>query len=151
MPVIAVIFVPVVAVGFFGAISGFSFVFLIFASFVPGMSHLDSDRNFHLGPAPITATVDNGTITFTNGEYYTGTLKNGVPDGKKGIYIFTNGDAYIGVWKDGKQNGSGSYKYADGSWYMGYWKDGKMHGDGSVTSANGVTVSGEWVDGVQVK
>jgi hypothetical protein len=56
---------------------------------------------------------------------YTGTLKNGVPEGN-GIMKYANGDTYDGEWKDGKKNGYGTKVNAiDGSKYEGEYSNDK--------------------------
>lgn len=93
----------------------------------------------------------------SEGNTYTGTFKDGLPDGKgyfrtadgfqyEGEYhngkregvaegLFPNGDNYQGQWKDGKPDGVGRMTYMIGGAYEGEWKAGKREGRGTVTWA----------------
>ena len=73
----------------------------------------------------------NGNGTATGEDSYTGSFKNGYPDGK-GKYNWKNGDWYNGEWKKGKREGKGTmfYKEKDSkdSLLTGYWKNDKYVG-----------------------
>ena len=56
------------------------------------------------------------TITWANGDTYTGDVKNGLPHGQ-GTLTWTNGARYSGEWKDFKYHGQGTFTYSDGSIY----------------------------------
>ena len=47
-------------------------------------------------------------LTYPNGMFYGGGLKNGKPHGQ-GTMVFKNGDMYEGQWKDGKLDGKVKY------------------------------------------
>ena len=55
-----------------------------------------------------------GTMTFANGDTYTGGWKDGDRHGQ-GTMTYPNGDTHTGEWKDDKENGQGTYTYADGT------------------------------------
>ena len=73
----------------------------------------------------------DGNGTATGEDSYTGSFKNGYPDGR-GKYTWKNGDWYDGQWKKGKREGKGSmfYKEKDtkDSLLTGYWKNDKYVG-----------------------
>jgi hypothetical protein len=65
-----------------------------------------------------------GTSTFSDGEKYVGSMKNGKKNGQ-GTETFPDGRKYIGEYKDGKRNGQGTYTHSDGGKYVGEYLDGK--------------------------
>lgn len=73
----------------------------------------------------------DGNGTATGEDSYTGSFKNGYPDGK-GKYSWKNGDWYDGQWKKGKREGKGTmfYKEKDSkdSLLTGYWKNDRYIG-----------------------
>jgi serine/threonine protein kinase len=72
-----------------------------------------------------TFTVDE--YTYSNGDYYMGSWKDGKKGGS-GTLTFNNGDKYSGEWMDDMMNGEGTYIWKNGEKYVGGWKDGKMNG-----------------------
>jgi hypothetical protein len=110
-----------------------------------------------LGSSSLVLAQDTVTLKMPKGGTYTGTVTNGVPDGKgyfmdadgmqyegevhmgrrEGVAegLFPNGDDYKGQWKDGKPDGVGTMIYMLGGSYEGEWKDGKRHGKGIMTFA----------------
>ena len=58
------------------------------------------------------------------GECIEGDCENG-----PGTYIFTDGSSYSGTWKDGFPEGSGTLKYIDGSKDEGKWSGGLFIGE----------------------
>jgi hypothetical protein len=58
------------------------------------------------------------------GECIEGDCENG-----PGTYIFTDGSFYSGTWKDGFPEGSGTLKYIDGSKDEGKWSGGLFIGE----------------------
>jgi len=72
----------------------------------------------------------NGKGTSKGEDEYSGTFKNGLPDGK-GKYTFKNGDIYDGYWSNGLKNGQGKFSYTLNGQKMtlrGYWKNGDYVG-----------------------
>ena len=87
-----------------------------------------------------------GTITYTNGDIYTGDIGNGVPDGQ-GTYTYPNGNKYVGGFKGGRYHGQGTETFTDGRKYVGYvgeFEDGYRHGQGTLTFADGRVKEGIW-------
>ena len=60
-------------------------------------------------------------IVFEDGSTFTGTLKNGVPDGL-GTCTWKDGNKYDGEWKAGVMHGVGTYIWTSGQRYDGEWK-----------------------------
>lgn len=48
----------------------------------------------------------------------------------KGTDFFANGDKYTGSYRNGKPDGIGTYSWEDGSYYEGSFKNGLKHGKG---------------------
>ena len=65
------------------------------------------------------------TITFDNGDTYTGQMKDGEPNGQ-GVYTFADGAVYVGEMKDGTLSGKGVYTFADGTVLEGTFKDSEL-------------------------
>lgn len=63
--------------------------------------------------------VDN--FKAPDGSRYTGTLKNGLPNGL-GTCVWSNGSQYDGEWRDGLMHGFGTYVWSTGQRYDGEWK-----------------------------
>lgn len=73
----------------------------------------------------------NGRGTYVNkddGSRYTGTFKNGKPDGE-GVLTLANSDKYTGQFANGKFNGKGTLIRLDGAQVTGYWLDGNYLGE----------------------
>ncbi len=87
-----------------------------------------------------------GTLTFPNGEEYSGVWKDNKRNDSAGFYVWPNGDEYQGGWKDGEQDGQGTYFWSNGDEYYGEWKGGKRNGQGTLTYSNGDEYDGEWKD-----
>ena len=65
-----------------------------------------------------------GTLTFKNGDTYTGEFKNNLRDGQA-IFTFANGDMYNGEFKNDKRHGRGITTYANGEVYTFEWENDK--------------------------
>ena len=87
-----------------------------------------------------------GELRYPTGTVYTGTLRNGVPDGH-GYYVYPDGGQYEGELRMGRRNGIGEMIYPSGTDYKGQWKDGKPDGTGTVTYMLGGRYEGGWKDG----
>lgn len=100
----------------------------------------------------------SATITFSNGDVYTGAVKHlhgeeaedahamGHMHGH-GEYDFKNGDHYDGQWAFGKRTGSGFLMLAKGDSYEGEWLLDKFNGRGKYVFDVGGTYEGQFVDG----
>lgn len=110
------------------------------------------------------------TITYPNGDVYTGEFKNGQRHGR-GHMKYANGREYHGewaadqrqgygeqTWKDNPKyisyegywaqnlpNGTGRLDFRSGQVYNGGFKDGRFHGPGWIVYANGDMEHGNYV------
>ena len=115
----------------------------------------------------------NATITYSNGDIYTGDIYQLYRHGKgkmsyystkdaydgdfqydkltgSGTYTFRNGDSYTGALVDSKKQGSGKYTWADGSVYEGGFADGLANGHGVFTlGSSSARYEGEFKNGVK--
>lgn len=64
-----------------------------------------------------------GTYVYRKGDRYTGTFKNGYPEGN-GEVVYLNGERYEGAMARGSFNGFGAFYPTTGVPIRGYWKDG---------------------------
>lgn len=87
-----------------------------------------------------------GTLTFDDGNRYTGDFKAGAMCGV-GEYIFSNGDRYNGDFFNNHRHGFGVFSFANGNTYSGDFLLGKYNGFGTYTFANGDVYCGEWREG----
>lgn len=87
-----------------------------------------------------------GTLRFPDGEVYTGTLKDGVPDGR-GYFREPNGDQYEGDVRMGELTGTAEVLYVNGDDYKGEFRKGKRDGTGTMTFALGGHYEGGWKNG----
>ncbi|MBQ8324453.1 MAG: hypothetical protein IJY89_01375 [Clostridia bacterium] len=110
------------------------------------------------------------TITYDNGDVYTGELVDGVPQGQ-GTYTFADGSVYEGSFEVGYFHGYGKYTDVtygytyeggfqfdlfhgqgvlisdDGTKYTGEFKNDQCHGKGTYTYADGSTYVGDFAEG----
>lgn len=96
-----------------------------------------------------TVGCGQGYVLYSNGSYYHGPLKNGVPHTEgdsEGIYTYVSGAIYQGGWKEDKYHGEGEKAWADGQVYKGSWKGSQSHGYGICTYASGAVYDGYWKD-----
>lgn len=82
--------------------------------------------------------ADDGeaSITFENRDRYTGTVKNGKPNGE-GTYTTAKGEIRKGKFENGTAEGKGVFKYKDGSVFEGEWQNGEKIGKGKLTTLKG--------------
>jgi hypothetical protein len=64
-----------------------------------------------------------GTYLFQDSSRYTGTFRNGVPEGRGSIY-YANGERFEGAVKEGLLNGRGTIFFPDGRRVSGDWEAG---------------------------
>ncbi len=87
-----------------------------------------------------------GTLTFTNGDKYTGFFWCDDFHGE-GQYIMASGGFYVGHFRSGSFEGKGTYHYSDGSKYSGDFVKDKFCGRGEMYDADGnITESGIYKD-----
>lgn len=90
----------------------------------------------------------NGKGKSTGEDTYTGTFKDGLPDGK-GNYLYKNGDLFQGYWKNGKKDGKGKFEYTlngKKQTLTGYWKDDEYAGVTEPDAAYRVTCASGIMD-----
>ena len=87
----------------------------------------------------------NGTITWSDGENYSGGMKESKKNGH-GTYTSVDGEKYVGQWEDNRMHGNGTNTWANGDTYVGQWKDGKQD-NGTYTWADGNKYLGHYIDG----
>jgi hypothetical protein len=82
-------------------------------------------------------------ITHNNNKYFIN------PHGF-GTMTYGDGDTYTGNWVDGKQNGQGEYLYYEtGDTYNGNWLHGERNGQGEyLFYENSVSFQGTWADDI---
>lgn len=87
-----------------------------------------------------------GTYFYAQGDRYSGEFRNGKPNGQ-GIFSYASGDVYTGQFCDDVMDGRGTYVYANGDKYRGEFKNGRPHGNGSYTLPSGKEFTGNWANG----
>jgi hypothetical protein len=85
--------------------------------------------------------LNNGIMTFANGDKYNGEWKNDIIEGK-GVFIWANGDIYEGRWKNCNRYGNGKMIYANGDIYEGEWYDKQKIGRFIITYKYGTIYEG---------
>lgn len=88
-----------------------------------------------------------GDFVWANGNRYTGELANGVPQGR-GRMRYASGDMFEGTFQQGEPSGNGLYRWASGQTYQGPWKAGGPNGQGELKFANGNFYKGALVAGL---
>jgi hypothetical protein len=86
------------------------------------------------------------SVTFQNGDQYTGELKNGIPHGR-GVMIYPPNDPralkkYEGDFNNGMRHGNGSMTFANGSVYTGQFEMDHINGAGKMLYPNGRVYDG---------
>ena len=93
---------------------------------------------------PLQTTGQLSTSNF----HYTGGLKAGVPNGE-GTLTYTNGDRYTGNFSDGKFQGKGNFISKSGKWqFSGNFSDGQADGKGTMTLPDGKSKTVTYRSGV---
>ena len=88
-----------------------------------------------------------GTVTWPNGDGYTGDIVNNSASGK-GRYSYANGGVYNGQFYLGLQDGNGTYTFPNGDIYTGEFKNGTYEGKGTYTSEGNFIYQGSYKNGV---
>lgn len=108
-----------------------------------GMLTLRSTSN--LGTGGSKQTLSNETVTFSNGDKYTGMIVNNAKHGY-GVYEWASGDKYYGQWSNDERTGHGIYYFSNGDIYTGEFRNGDMHGYGVYITSDNNVFKGEWVE-----
>jgi hypothetical protein len=88
-----------------------------------------------------------GTITYNNGNTYTGDWVAGKYNGQ-GTFSRKDGMSYTGAWLNGKYNGQGTYTWPNGNTYTGNFQNNLRNGDGKFYNAETKTTTQQtWKDG----
>lgn len=77
-----------------------------------------------------------GTMTYENGDVYTGNFTEGVHEGQ-GKMTYADGCIYEGNFRRNRPHGQGTMTYKNGDVYEGTWYDGQKKGQVEMTYANG--------------
>lgn len=113
------------------------------ASVIPGQSNA-----VYEGPFNVYGERDGvGTMTWDNGDAYTGDFFNGNRHGH-GTLAFKDGSEYVGEWECNRQHGVGTRRWNNGDCYTGQYQNGKRTGEGRFYFSNGDMYTGQWVSGV---
>src|SRR5438067_769893 len=81
-----------------------------------------------------------GTLTWPDGNKYTGQLHDGSISGQ-GVLTWANGDKYNGEFHGGKMDGMGTLVWSNGQKYVGTFSDGAMTGQGTMYAVDGSVLS----------
>lgn len=84
-----------------------------------------------------------GSITFSNGDRYTGQWKDHYREGQ-GQFFFADGRVYKGNFVRNRFHGHGVLTWPNGDRYEGAFADGYRHGAGTLYQTDGNTLSGQW-------
>jgi hypothetical protein len=96
---------------------------------------------------PKTGAVSGtGTIEWTNGESFAGTLVDGRKQGK-GRFNWVGGQWYEGDWVDDRSTGHGVIQFPGGNRYEGAVNDGEPQGRGTLVFSTGDRYTGDFVRG----
>lgn len=93
------------------------------------------------------AVSGSGSVEWTNGERYVGTLVDGRKHGK-GRFEWVGGQWYEGDWADDQAVGYGVIRFAGGNRYEGAVRDGEPNGRGTQIFPSGDRYTGDFVRGV---
>ncbi|MBP9888749.1 MAG: protein kinase [Leptospiraceae bacterium] len=93
-----------------------------------------------------------GAYYFQDGSYFAGEFKDGLPDGKRGIFYTKDHSLYKGdiKLKDGEMlpEGKGLIIFDREKVYIGDFHNGKLHGKGRLIQPDGTVINGNWENGV---
>lgn len=70
-------------------------------------------------------------------------IKDKIEEGEE---TYSNGEIYIGTFKNGERHGFGKYTFSDGKKYEGFFKNGLKHGHGKIIHKNGKIIYVEYKD-----
>ncbi len=93
-----------------------------------------------------TLDLASHTITYSNGDVYTGEITYLLPDGK-GKMVYAAGDVYEGEFDQGELTGTGTFTFVNGESYTGALVKGVRQGKGTYTWPGGNSYTGDFKDG----
>lgn len=88
----------------------------------------------------------SGKLTWSNGDVFEGTLKNGKRHGK-GSFVWSNGQRYKGDWVEDVPSGQAVVDFANGNHYEGLVENSIPKGAGMMHFASGDTYRGTFAAG----
>ena len=91
----------------------------------------------------------NRTITYSNGDIYTGEIVDGCRHGHGVMAFSATGDIYEGYFQKDEITGTGIFKYSNGDIYEGSFLNSLKHGAGKFTYANGNSYEGNYANDVR--
>ena len=94
-------------------------------------------------PAPAEVVLTAGDTTY-RGAFKLGA--NGAVSGT-GSVEWTNGERYVGTLVEGRKHGKGRFEWVGGQWYEGDWVNDQATGHGVIRFAGGNRYEGAVVDG----
>lgn len=92
--------------------------------------------------------VETSSVSFDNGDSYTGALVDGKRQGY-GVYSYANGMRYEGSWVNDDFGGQGTLFFPDGSVLSADWVNGLANGFGTLSFTNGDRYEGQFVDSLK--
>jgi hypothetical protein len=94
-----------------------------------------------------------GTLTYVNGNCFTGMYKAGKRADGPGTMVYKEdgkaGDVYTGQWVSEMEQGDGVMEYNNGNMYKGEWKVGMREGQGSQLYKTTDRYTGQWAHDVR--
>jgi hypothetical protein len=109
------------------------------------------DLSYHISSDTITMSKSlptSNTYIDNNGNFYSGSLLNGVPHGQ-GTQYLKNGGKYEGYWENGLYEGQGTLILENGSMYTGAFSKGFIHGEGKMIYPDASYYKGNYVYGIR--
>ncbi len=92
--------------------------------------------------------VDNvKDLLLSDGSRYTGSILNGLPDGR-GVKYFPDGGKYDGEFRQGYRQGTGTMIWFNNDHYTGNWLRDMRCGRGEFKSSTGEPRQGRWLNDV---
>lgn len=84
-----------------------------------------------------------GTVVYSNGNRYTGSFRNGLPDGR-GVQTTSSGQEYTGGFKNGNRDGFGILTVTGKFRYAGEFRQNTFDGAGILIMEDGTKYGGEF-------
>ena len=110
---------------------------------------LKFDNGTYVGEVDFNGKIHGkGVFTYTNGNKYEGSFKEGLKHGK-GVFTWADGNVYDGEYEDDMRSGVGVYSYINGNKYDGEWKDNVKNGRGVFYYKNGDRYDGSYSESLR--